>query len=187
MKHTLLLVALVPTIVAPAQHAYCPKPQHFLSSGSSITKQIKCLATTVYGESRGESVKGQIAVAYTALNRAKNTTICDVVLAYKQYSIYNDNPTLRAVATHHSAEPIQKNNMDALGWKRALSVAELVLLKAVPDPTKGATHYLSDKGMKFGKYRYPKWSKKYKQVAVIGNHKFYKMPNKVVDRQVVVS
>jgi spore germination cell wall hydrolase CwlJ-like protein len=137
--------------------------------------QEKCLATTIYGEARSEPEQGQVAVAYTLLNRAKNKTICDVALARKQYSVFNNNPTLRAIATSLHLLPEQKNTIDQKSWEMAVRVSRIVMYGLTPDPTNGATHYIADKVMKVKGYKYPKWSKEYKVVATISNHKFYKI------------
>jgi spore germination cell wall hydrolase CwlJ-like protein len=142
-------------------------------------EEQKCLATMVYGEARSEPLKGQIAVAFTAINRAKNKSVCDVVLKPKQYSIFNNNPALRMAAQSLVIEPVQKNSIDNASWQQATAVASAVLQAKVTDPTGGATHYLADKVMHLKGYHYPQWSKEYKLVMTIDNHKFYKKPEKV--------
>lgn len=137
--------------------------------------ELKCLAVTVYGEARGESEKGQIAVAYTVKNRAKNKSVCNVALAPKQYSIFNNNPELVAAAKSEHIQPRQKNQIDQRSWERAMRVATVVMHGLVPDPTNGATHYLAPALMKIKRYKYPKWSKQYTLVSTIDGHKFYKM------------
>lgn len=166
MKQLFLLIAMVPTTL---YNTVCTKLPKIDSA------QEKCLATTIYGEARSESEQGQIAVAYTLLNRAKNKTICDVALAPKQYSIFNNNPALRSVATSLHLLPEQKNNIDQKSWEMAVRVAKIVIYGLTPDPTNGATHYIADKVMKVKNYRYPKWSKQYQLMATIQNHKFYKV------------
>ena len=145
--------------------------------------QSKCLAVMVYGESRGESEIGQVAVAFTAVNRATKKSVCNVVLAPKQYSIFNDNPALKAAAMSPHLEPRQKNIIDKAGWEKAVAVAKAVIRKEVDDPTNGATHYLSPVAMKALGYQYPAWSRLFKKVAMIDNHIFFK-DNKLVDKQV---
>lgn len=157
---------MVPTTL---HNTICPKMQRVDAA------QEKCLATTIYGEARSEPEQGQVAVAYTLLNRAKNKTICDVALAHKQYSVFNNNPTLKAIATSLHLIPEQKNIIDRKSWEMASRVAKIVMYGFVPDPTNGATHYIADKVMKVKGYKYPKWSKEYKMVAIINNHKFYKI------------
>lgn len=178
-KALLLIAALVPVTLAQGTLGYCPRE---VDIDPAKAKQIddemqaKCLATMVYGEARGESIKGQVAVAYTALNRAnkaRNKTVCDVVLQPKQYSIFNGNDELLAAATSLHIEPEQKNPIDQKSWAQAVHVAKTVLKKSVVDPTNGATHYIADKVMKVKGYKYPKWAFQYKQVAAIENHRFY--------------
>jgi spore germination cell wall hydrolase CwlJ-like protein len=143
---------------------------------------IKCLATMIYGEARGEKKVGQVAVAYSAVNRAKGTkTLCSVVLAPKQYSIFNDNPELRAAALSSTLPPARKEKLDKKSWDNAITVAEEVVQKKVADPIQGGTHYLAPKAMAAFGYKYPKWSEQYTLVAVIDNHRFYKphYPKKV--------
>ena len=139
------------------------------------TAQVKCLAVTIYGEARSEPEVGQIAVAYTILNRAsKQRTLCQVALAPKQYSVFNNNPKLRAIAVSLHLIPEQKNIIDQKSWDQAVKVAQMVTRKYVEDPTGGATHYIADKVMKSKGYHYPRWSKEFKMVKEIENHKFYK-------------
>lgn len=174
-KALLLFAVFVPTVVGYGELGYCPLVKEF-----DLTEE-KCLATMIYGEARGENLEGQIAVAYTARNRAgkaQNKTVCSVVLAPKQYSIFNDNPALRAAAMNPHIEPVQKNTIDQESWQNAIKVAQDVMRDQVDDPTNGATHYLAPKLMAIKKYRFPKWSFEYKMVAHIGNHKFYKPKEK---------
>jgi len=141
-------------------------------------EQEKCLAVMVYGEARGESEAGKVAVAYTALNRTAKKTLCQVVLAPKQYSIFNNNPALRTAALSLHVEPAQKNIIDQNSWQKSMEVAAAVVRGYVPDPTNGSTHYLAPKVMASKGYKYPRWSKEYTLVAVVDNHKFYKPVDK---------
>ena len=169
MRCLLLTAALIPSMLGTYQMA-CESYQY----PAAPEDQIKCLATMVYGEARGEATAGKVAVAYTALNRAAKKTVCSVVLAPKQYSIFNDNPALRAAAMSLHIEPEQKNVIDQASWIESIAVARAVLHRAVPDPTGGATHYLADRLMRIKGYRYPRWSKQYIQVASIDRHRFFK-------------
>ena len=128
----------------------------------------------IYGEARGEGIKGKIAVAYTAANRAVKKPVCKVVLAPKQYSIFNDNDALKAAAMSADLNPLQKNIIDEKSWEDSSTVAYMVINKQVKDPTMGSTHYLAPVLMAKLKYKYPKWSKVFKVTVVIDNHKFFK-------------
>ena len=172
MRRLLLLLALIPTSVEVAQTAMCVKLPTIVMVDPA---QEKCLAVTIYGEARSEPEQGQIAVAYTILNRAiKHRTLCDVALAPKQYSVFNNNPKLRAIAVSLHLIPEQKNIIDQKSWDQAVKVAQMVSRNYVEDPTGGATHYIADKVMKSKGYHYPRWSKEFKMVKEIENHKFYK-------------
>lgn len=174
MRQLLLSLALIPAVCIPAETNMCFRDTQAEAAYRYQQTQEKCLATMVYGEARGEVKIGQVAVAYTALNRAVNRSVCDVILAPKQYSIFNDNAELIAAAKSLDKNPDLKNEIDEESWKTAVEVARLVMNKEVADPTKGSTHYLAPKVMKIKGYKYPKWSKQYTLVAVIDNHKFYK-------------
>lgn len=169
MRHILLALAIVPTTLHFAELITCIREPDPVDQ-----TQVKCLAVMIYGEARGESAEGKAAVAHSALNRAKSKTICEVVLAPKQYSVFNNNPTLRAAALSSIIEPAQKNSIDADSWAQSARIAALVLQGKIADPTRGATHYIADHVMKLKGYRYPRWSKVYTQAAVIDNHRFFK-------------
>ena len=181
MRCLLLSLAISPAILAPAMTP--PITGKIIFGEPTIVEEYnlkdeKCLATMIYGEARGEPQIGQVAVAYTAVNRAVDRTVCDVVLAPKQYSIFNDNPALKTAALSLYIEPKHKNIIDAEAWPRAVEVAQAVMRKKVPDPTKGATHYLAPEAMEALRYEYPEWSKEFRLTAVIYGHKFYKPQKK---------
>jgi N-acetylmuramoyl-L-alanine amidase len=162
MRYILLTAALIAPVAAVAKG---PKVD---------PHEAKCLATTIYGEARGESMRGQIAVAWTVLNRAVSKKICDVVLAPMQYSVYNDNPELREAATSLRIAPKQNNVIDKISWKQATQLAMAVLRREIPDPTDGATHYLNPDLTKAQGYKLPAWAKEFTFVAFIDSHKFFR-------------
>ena len=125
-------------------------------------KQVRCLAENIYHESRGESLKGQVAVAKVTLNRLDEgyaNTVCGVVKQRSQAGCQfawvcagSDNPA-------------------GYLWGQAVGIA-VVLIKepdAIEDPTNGATHFRAT---------YIKWQPGWRQVKNsanrIGNHIFYR-------------
>jgi spore germination cell wall hydrolase CwlJ-like protein len=180
MRYLILSLALVPSVLELSSEIKDLGPAGYGRGNVNPPTvaemaEIKCLATMVYGEARGEQETGQIAVAYSAVNRATgNKSLCDVVLAPKQYSIFNNNPALRAAAQSLHLDPMQKNPIDKGSWKKAQHVADIVFRRKVSDPTDGSTHYLAPAVMRIKGYVYPKWSKQYTLTTVIDNHKFYK-------------
>ena len=117
-----------------------------------IESALICLALNIYHESRGEPVRGQLAVALVTLNRAKwmQHRVCTEVYRAKQFSWTNYPPQV-----------IQ----DQKAFKQALAIAKAA--SQIPDFTQGATHF-HRQDIK------PYWSTSYQPVEQIGNHIFYR-------------
>lgn len=126
-------------------------------------KDIDTLARTVFGEARGETRLGQIAVAHAVLNRVKaeswyGDTIEAVCRKKWQFSCWNaDDPNLPKLKTVDLGNKYFRSCMFAAlgvvnGW--------------FPDPTEGSRHY-------HAKSVSPDWAQGKKPVRVIGVHKFY--------------
>jgi hypothetical protein len=116
-------------------------------------QQLRCLATAVYFESRGEPLEGQLAVAQAILNRAESgryaPTVCGVISQPGQFS-YDRSRTPRAGRDWETAEAIAKIAMDDM-W-----------------------HDVAPQAMSFhATYVKPNWAGKTK-VAQIGRHVFYR-------------
>ena len=116
-----------------------------------IESALICLALNIYHESRGEPVRGQLAVALVTLNRAKwmQHRVCTEVYRAKQFSWTNSQLTIQ----------------DPIAYKRALAIARAAY--QIPDFTQGATHF-HRQDIK------PYWSTSYQPVEQIGNHIFYR-------------
>lgn len=120
---------------------------------SFTEKEVLCLAKNIYHEARGESYRGQLAVAVVTLNRVNSkkysNNICGVVYERKQFSW-----TL-----------LKKRNItDMKAWNTANSVAIDAISKYSELKQFKATHYHHVSIN-------PKW--KLTKVAKIGNHIFY--------------
>lgn len=125
-------------------------------------EQWQCLTEALYFEARGESLKGQIAVAEVILNRVDNPlyprTVCGVVKQRGgggcQFSyVCNGRTKMR-----------EKQAADLAG-----RVARAMLDGAPRILTDGATHFHT-RGVK------PSWSKRFAKTASIGQHLFYRQP-----------
>lgn len=150
-------VTIVPAVEAQALVANDTTPQ---------IKDKHCLAVMVYGEARGESFYGKAAVAWTALNRYDTlpyNDICAVVLAKSQY-VALSKPNLA-----YSAKSL-KPPTDSPEWRESQKVAELAYDNIIPDPTKGATHFVNPRKLKHT----PKWVRTFKLTTRIDNHTFYR-------------
>jgi N-acetylmuramoyl-L-alanine amidase len=128
---------------------------------------IDILARTLYGEARGEDVRGMQAVALVVVNRVKRGpprfqgTVAGVVKAPHQFSCWNaSDPNAKVCASVSETDPI---------YALAVFAAASVLSGEVRDFTGGADHYHADYMRP-----YPSWSLKMTKTAVIGNHIFYR-------------
>ena len=149
-----------------ATHAWLNAP---LPASARSAPEVKCLANAIYFEARGESEKGQIAVAQVVLNRLKNpaypSTICGVVYQNKnkrnrcQFSFACDGI------------PDRINDKDA--WKTSEALARRVLndkRTLYMSSIGAATHYHAT-------YVRPGWARSMKKMDKIGRHVFYKTKN----------
>lgn len=147
------------------------------------TADLDTLARTIFGEARGEPLAGQVAVAWTVVNRVRTDlgndgkpdwlgeTVFLVCRAHAQYSCWN--PTDANLDQILSAGPGTPGFLDCLG------VAAFVLTVAsghhapdiFTDPTAGATHYVS---LRLPLAKWPSWAKpRHGSGVVIGNHEFF--------------
>lgn len=132
--------------------------------------EARLLALCLWGEARGETMAGKIAVASVIVNRAKaggwfGATVRDVILKPKQFSCFNaGDPNhiplcLRAQLWNHY---IQKDK----ALRECFRIAEGVLSGAVKGNVGGATHYKTTACA-------ASWAASMERVAVIGNHEFF--------------
>ncbi len=129
-------------------------------------REFRCMATAIYFEARGESVKGQIAVGQVIMTRVRSmfypNTICGVVFQGQ----WNKN----ACQFSFACDGVPDTPKDRKQWDTALDVAKNVISgKVYLDEIGGATHYHAT-------YVSPDWKKMVKRVTKIGVHIFYKAP-----------
>jgi spore germination cell wall hydrolase CwlJ-like protein len=127
-------------------------------------KDLWCLATAVYFEARGESYRGQVAVAQVVMNRLHHPlypkTICGVV--------YQNQNMRNACQFSFACDGIPETVNDPKSWKQAEDIAKQVAngdlyLTEVAN----ATHY-------HAAYVYPDWAPRLHRVTKIGQHIFYR-------------
>jgi hypothetical protein len=139
-------------------------------------RDLDCLTQAVYYEARGESLRGQAAVAQVVLNRVKSPsfpkTICAVVFqgaglgrADCQFSFVCDG-SMRATR-------------DGEAWDKAQHVAARALSGAVVAEIGNATHFHATR---LG----PQWGDGLIKVATVGLHVFYKFGRRRPDFQAQV-
>jgi spore germination cell wall hydrolase CwlJ-like protein len=137
-----------------------------LSEKEFRAREFRCMATAIYFEARGETVKGQTAVGQVIMTRVRSdyypNTICGVVYQGQ----WNRNACQFSFAC--DGEPDAPKNRQQ--WATAIDVAKKVIsgqayLKEIGD----ATHYHAT-------YVSPDWRKMMTKVAKVGVHVFYKAP-----------
>jgi len=147
--------------IGPEDHAWAATP---LPAEAFSAREQQCLASGIYFEARGESARGQAAVAQVILNRVRNPaypgTICGVVYQNEdwrnrcQFSFACDNIRDRIRSQHH--------------WKMAREVAMAVTAGKIWLKEVGSsTHY-------HAVYVRPRWAKTMKKLGRIGLHVFYR-------------
>lgn len=148
-----------------------PKPVEVTYSRAWLDNQPKpegdenfrCLSEALYFEARGETVKGQFAVAEVIMNRVKSgrypDTLCGVIRQgtgkkYQCQFTYTCDGRKEVIAEKQAFERVSK-------------VARTIIDGVSQELTNGATHYHTTSVR-------PSWSRVYKKTAKIGVHIFYR-------------
>lgn len=125
------------------------------------------LARLIWGEARGESLRGQVAVAFVVTNRVKRAPrygadLIEVMLKPWQFSCFNLSDPNRTMLEDPSRYP---------GYSQCLTVASLAVQGLLSDPTGGAVLYFNPEIVPGG---WPaSWDPKKALVTVkIGRHVF---------------
>ena len=130
-------------------------------------KEQQCLANAIYFEARGESTRGQAAVAQVVLNRVRNPTypktICGVV--YQNDSWFNRCQFSFACDGRKDVITSPSN------YRKAQDVALAVTAGKIFIPEVGSsTHY-------YAQYVSPGWARAMNKMTKIGLHIFYRTKN----------
>ena len=127
-------------------------------------KSEKCLANAVYFESRGETVRGQIAVAQVVMNRVFSGYYPDNVCGV----VYQNAYRRLACQFTFACDGIPDVVADAESWARAQRIARATLDGRVWLPEVGkATHYHAS-------WVRPRWVREMRKLHKIGVHTFYR-------------
>lgn len=147
--------------VSKADHPWAAEP---LPASAFEPQQQKCLAEAVYFEARGESLKGQAAVAQVVLNRVRNpaypNSVCGVV--YQNVNWYN------RCQFSFACDGKKHRVTELRPWHTAQAVAKAVSAGQIWLPDIGsATHY-------HAAYIHPQWAAFMDKMEKIGSHVFYR-------------
>jgi spore germination cell wall hydrolase CwlJ-like protein len=146
------------------QRVKTPAERLGLFDEKARAKSERCLAEAVYFESRGEAVRGQIAVAQVVLNRAFSgfypTTVCGVVYQNKHRHL----ACQFTFACDNVADIVREPDM----WDRAKKIAKAMLDGQLWLPEVGkSTHY-------HAYWVRPSWVSEMKKMYKFGVHTFYR-------------
>lgn len=146
---------------APGDHDWAKKP---IPKSVMSESEQRCLATGIYFEARGESTKGQAAVAQVILNRVKNpaypNTVCGVV--------YQNDHWHNRCQFSFACDGIKDRVTEPYHWRKAQQVALAVSKGEIYLPEVGAsTHY-------YATYVNPRWARSMQKMKKIGTHIFYR-------------
>lgn len=132
---------------------------------------LQCLAEALYFEARGESIKGQFAVAEVILNRVDSTAYPDTVCGV----IKQGTGRKYACQFTYTCDGHPETIRERRAWHQVRKVAHLMLSGAPRQLTGGATHYHT-------RAVSPSWARAFPRTASIGYHHFYRQPTRVVNR-----
>jgi N-acetylmuramoyl-L-alanine amidase len=155
-----------PDVQSPevAQPAPAVKPAGALAEmvaqlGDAVagTRELECLATGIYFESKGEPLAGQLAVGKVIANRANSggrfpPTYCGVLFQRSQFSFVHG----------HSLPSVPRSSKQ---WRTAVAMAKIVDQGLKESAVGNALFF-------HARYVSPGWH--LKRVASIGNHIFYR-------------
>ena len=134
-------------------------------------EQRECLAKNIYFEARGESIAGQVAVAWVTLNRMESdnfpNTICGVV--YQARTDSNGNPIRHKCQFSWFCDGKSDRIRNQREWEDVKLIADVVLIdwaRAKESPVEQATFYHAD-------YVRPYWASNFTKVAQVDSHIFY--------------
>jgi hypothetical protein len=130
----------------------------------SRAKSEKCLAEAIYFESRGEAVRGQMAVAQVVMNRVFSGKYPDTVCGVVYQNKYRHLACQFTFACDNNPDVIREPEM----WERAKKIAKATLDGQIWLPEVGkSTHY-------HAYWVRPSWVAEMKKMYRFGVHTFYR-------------
>lgn len=143
------------TDVDDASYASLSDAVESQEDAGALDDETNCLATSIYYESKGEPLSGQLAVAHVILNRTESgrfpRSVCGVVKQRGQFAFVRNGQLPTAP---HGAQ-----------WNEAVAVAKVAIHDLWKSPAPGALYF-------HARYVRPNW--RMAKVAALGNHVFYR-------------
>lgn len=126
-------------------------------------EHFRCLAEALYFEARGESIRGQFAVAEVILNRVDSSRFPNSLCGVINQGTGKKYQCQFTYTCDGKKEVIHEKR----AYERVAKVARAAIDGTADEMTSGATHYHT-------KAVRPSWSRVYKETARIGVHIFYR-------------
>ena len=146
------------------QRPKTPAERLGLNDEKSRTKSVKCLTEVIYFESRGEVVRGQMAVAQVVLNRAFSGKYPGSVCGVVYQNAHRHLACQFTFACDGIADRVKEPDM----WERATVIANEMLDGKIWLPEVGkATHYHAH-------WVHPGWVREMTKLHRVGVHTFYR-------------
>ena len=121
-----------------------------------LSSEMRCLASAIYFESRGETLEGQLAVGRVIINRAESgrfpASYCGVVYQPSQFSFIQ-------------GKKMPKAREQSSAWREAVAIAKIAVEKSWKSPVKGALFFHATRVS-------PNW--RLTRLAQVDNHIFYR-------------
>lgn len=134
---------------------------------------LEVLSLTIYGEARGESISGQIAVGCVIRNRfweASHKSYKDICLAPLQFSCWNDDDPNHILLESMAQRLITGSNIVDAHYIQCSWVAEGIIDNLILDNTNKAHNYMTKELFDRDK---PNWAKATTEVTEIGKQVFF--------------
>ncbi len=126
--------------------------------------EMQCLAEALYFEARGETVKGQFAVAEVIVNRAKSALFPDTVCGVISQGV---NGRRYQCQFTYKCDGYKDTIAEKGAYERVSKVAHAVMSGYSGNLTEGATYYHTNAVR-------PAWARRFIKTATIGVHYFYR-------------
>ena len=181
LRIAIFLLILLPFLIIPS----------ITTSADEESPEFICLVENIYFESKGESMRGKIAVGIVTLNRVKDprypSTICEVVKQGPVRESWKTRQDSTLAADQRLYHPVRHRCQFSWwcdgykerikydeNWIDSVKAAKSALTGKYDDLVGEATHY-------HAVYVTPEWANRLRFIVQIDNHKFYEYPkiNKV--------
>jgi len=131
-------------------------------------EEWQCLAEALYFEARGESVRGQFAVAEVIMNRVDSVEFPDSICGV----VHQGTGRKYACQFTYTCDGHEEIIAEKGAFRQVGKVAGLMVDGAPRRLTEGATHYHT-------RAVNPRWARAFARTATIGVHHFYRMPTRL--------